>query len=118
METTLKYRRGFFGLVAEGWNVTDFGKPWPRGPLPTETLNAELMVGFLDTERASGKRWSADEFREYVATHCAKNGVHHEFEFDLTDESLSEIRRVRGELFGRWEAIPKGAGFILEFDAG
>jgi hypothetical protein len=25
---------GFYGLVAEGWNLTDFGKPWPRGPVP------------------------------------------------------------------------------------
>lgn len=31
VETVLGHRRGFYGLVAEGWNVTDFGAPWPRG---------------------------------------------------------------------------------------
>ncbi|MDF2775439.1 MAG: hypothetical protein K0S86_4940, partial [Geminicoccaceae bacterium] len=25
VETTLGHRRGFYGLVAEGWNITDFG---------------------------------------------------------------------------------------------
>jgi hypothetical protein len=31
VETILGYRRGFYGLVAEGWALSDFGTPWPRG---------------------------------------------------------------------------------------
>ena len=31
LETVLGHRRGFYGLVAEGWDFTDFGSPWPRG---------------------------------------------------------------------------------------
>ena len=31
VESELGHSRGFYGLVAGGWNLTDFGKPWPRG---------------------------------------------------------------------------------------
>ena len=27
VETTLGYQRGFYGLVAEGWDLADFGSP-------------------------------------------------------------------------------------------
>lgn len=36
VETTFGYRHGFFGLIAGGWDISDFGAPWPRGPLPAE----------------------------------------------------------------------------------
>ena len=57
VETVLGHGQAFYGLVADGWALDDFGKPWPRGPLPPEALDVELIVGFLDTERASGTRW-------------------------------------------------------------
>src|SRR4051794_10411053 len=51
VETEMRHRRGFFGLVAEGWEFTDFGKPWPRGPIPADADPSELIVGLLDSER-------------------------------------------------------------------
>ena len=38
VETILGCRQGFYGLLADGWNITDFGVPWPRGPMPAEAL--------------------------------------------------------------------------------
>src|SRR5436853_7103438 len=64
VETVLGHRRGFYGLVAEGWNLTDFGYPWPRGRMPPDMDPSELIVGFLDGERASGTRWNAEDFNE------------------------------------------------------
>ena len=66
VETVLRYPRGFYGLLAEGWDFSDFGRPWPRGPLPSEALASELLVGFLDGERAAGVEWSARDFKESV----------------------------------------------------
>src|SRR5688500_19207965 len=54
VETVLGHRRGFYGLVAEGWDLGDFGAPWPRGRMPADTDPSELLVGFMDTERATG----------------------------------------------------------------
>src|SRR5262245_60665350 len=51
VETVLGLRQGFYGLVASGWNLTDFGRPYPRGPIPAEAATAEFIVGFLDQER-------------------------------------------------------------------
>src|SRR5712691_9180335 len=75
VETVLGHPRGFYGLVAEGWDLSDFGKPWPRGPLPVESIASELVVGFLDRERAAGVEWSATDFNETAATYYAVHGL-------------------------------------------
>src|SRR3989454_11044850 len=74
VETILGHLRGFYGLVAEGWDLTDFGQPWPKGPLPVEALASELIVGFLDRERAAGVEWSASDFNASAETFCAQRG--------------------------------------------
>lgn len=51
VESTLGYAHGFYGLIADGWDIDDFAAPWPRGPISHEALEAELIVGFFDTER-------------------------------------------------------------------
>src|SRR5438309_3304320 len=43
VETVLGYARGFYGLVAEGWDLTDFGNPWPRR---SEEHTSELQSQF------------------------------------------------------------------------
>jgi len=113
VETVLGCARGFYGLVAEGWDLTDFGKPWPRGPLPAEALAAELIVGFLDGERAEGAEWSAEEFNANAATYYVEHGL--SGAFVISDEQLREIRRKRGGLFARWAALPAGATLELPF---
>jgi len=47
VETVLHHPRGFYGLVAEGWDLGDFGKPWPRGPMTVEALASELWPDVL-----------------------------------------------------------------------
>ena len=46
--------RAFYGLLAEGWDLSDFGKPGTKGPLPEDAHVAELIVGFFDLERTTG----------------------------------------------------------------
>ena len=36
VETSLGYRRGFFGLISEGWNMDDTTGKGSRGPIPPE----------------------------------------------------------------------------------
>ena len=75
VETALGCRRGFYGLLADGWNITDFGAPWPRGPMPANALAPELIVGFLDAERASGQRWTAAECNEKARLYAETHGT-------------------------------------------
>jgi hypothetical protein len=74
VETALDLR-GFFSLVAEGWDFGDFGKPWPRGPLPAEAHVVEQVVGFLDTERASGREWAAADLHVVAPYVCSPRRI-------------------------------------------
>ncbi len=116
VETVLGLRRGFYGLVSEGWDLDDFGPPYPRGPIPLEALGAELTVGFLDRERAGGVEWSAEDFKYSAERYSAERGV--PVPLQLTDQDLARVRHRRGELFAQWHALPSGATLELDFDPG
>lgn len=116
VETVLGHRRGFFGLVAEGWDITDFGAPWPRGRIPADADPSELIVGFLDTERASGARWSAADFNDKAAVYFRDHGLG--TPPTLTDDDLARVRKRRAELFAAWDATPPGSALELTFVPG
>jgi hypothetical protein len=113
VETVLGRSRGFYGLLAEGWNLTDFGKPWPRGPLPPEAACSELLVGFLDRERAAGTQWSAAEFNSSGTSYFAQQGL--SGACVVTDAELDQVRERRRELFAQWAALPPGDTLELRF---
>jgi len=113
VETVLRRRRGFYGLVAEGWDLSDFGAPWPRGPLPIDALASEFAVGFLDQERAARVEWSAADFNASAATYYAQHGV--AGSCTVSDENLRHIREKRRELFAQWAALPPGQTLELQF---
>lgn len=114
VETVLNHRRGFYGLVAEGWDFTDFGSPWPRGPLPTDMDPSELIVGFFDSERATGMIWTAAELREKVISYYEDNDI--ATAFDISDEELAAVRKRRAELFAMWDAVQPGDALELPFE--
>lgn len=114
VETVLEHRRGFYGLVAEGWDLTDFGAPWPKGRLPADMDPSELIVGFLDSERAGGVRWSAAEFNDKSASYFTQHGLFGGCR--MTDQQLERIRILLGELVGRWRALQPGEAIELPFE--
>ena len=119
VESTLGYRRGFYGLVAEGWEVGDFAVPWPRGPIPEEARVMELIVGFFDAERRSMDRWSAEAFNEHAVKYVAASKSAGKIAVPvLTDEQIAQVRAVRDALFERWFALPPGEAIELEFTRG
>ena len=97
VESTLGFRRGFFGLIAEGWEIDDTTGKGKRGALPPEALEVEHIVGLLDTERATGIFLAAEDYK-------------------LTDEDIARIRKRRGELFSCWAAIEPGGTLELQFE--
>lgn len=112
VETVLGHRRGFYGLVAEGWNLTDFGAPWPRGPIPADADPSEFVVGFLDAERAGGVLWSAADLNESIErAHPGRRG-------DVSEAQLARIRSLCAGLFHRWAELPADATLELRFEPG
>jgi hypothetical protein len=114
VETVLGHRRGFYGLVADGWDLTDFGAPWPKGRLPQDLDPSELIVGFLDTERAGGVEWAAADFNEKAALYFAQHRMPGACQ--ITPEQLARIRTRLGELIDRWRALPAGETLELPFE--
>jgi len=114
-ETTLGARRGFFGLVASGWDIADTGGKGARGPLPAEALLVEHLVGFLDAERASGSRWTAADFEAQAVQVVTEHGGESVGAVP-TDAMLASIRARRAELFARWAALDAGDTLELTFD--
>jgi hypothetical protein len=116
VETILGYRRGFYGLVTEGWDLSDFGTPWPRGPQPEDAIPAELIVSYLDMERAAMTEWPADDFNakaaDYFATHKLDNPP------IVDDAQLRQIRDKVRELHIQWGKLPEGQTLELIFNRG
>jgi hypothetical protein len=114
VESTLGFRRGFFGLLAAGWDIDDTSGKQSRGPLPAEAVHAESIVGALDAERACGEVWSADDFNHHLAIHCESAGL--QAPPVMTEVDLSRVRARRSELFAKWKAIEPGQALELNFD--
>ena len=103
VETVLGYRNGFFGLLAQGWDMDDIGGKGKRGALPDEAIEVEKIVGVFDCERASGTLWTAAEFKQFAPR-------------SLTCEEIQQIRVVRSRLFQEWSAVPSGGKLELRLE--
>jgi hypothetical protein len=68
VESTLGFRNGFFGLVAQGWEIDDTTGKGARGPLPSGAAEVEYIVGTLDAERvaSSGLRRTLTNTRPFM----------------------------------------------------
>jgi len=119
VETTLGFARGFYGLLAEGWNIQDFAKPWPRGEIPAEAREVELIVGFFDSERRQGEQWTAAEFAShaelFVGAAQARGKAVPPRTRTLTDADIAAVRECRADLLARWSATPVDGTLELTF---
>jgi hypothetical protein len=116
IESELHFRSGFYGLVADGWEISDFAAPWPRGAIPAEAREVELIVGFFDSERRSMDRWDAAAFNEHAEKFVAAGKYAGKIKVPvLRDEDIARVRAVRDHLLQRWHALPPGDSMELEF---
>jgi len=114
VESELGVRDAFYGLIARGWSIDETGARGVAAKLPVDAVFVENVVGTLDTERASGSRWSAEEFNESTARFAANGG--RPAPRRLTDDELARIRKRRAELFQQWRELPAGDTLELRFD--
>ncbi|HWZ61329.1 MAG TPA: hypothetical protein VNW46_20275 [Gemmatimonadaceae bacterium] len=114
VETTLGFRDGFYGLVAEGWEITDFGSPWPRGPVPDGALATEFLVGLFDQERATGVVQSIDDVNLYGSRFFAEHGRSGSWRC-VTDDALVRARAVATALIERWQGLAPDEAIEVEF---
>lgn len=102
VESVLGYQRGFFGLLREGWDFDDTTGKGPRGPLPVEAGEVEVIVAHFFAEHTSGECWPAEAFCESLPR-------------KLTEDELSRVRARRNELFAQWATVEPGGVINLKF---
>ena len=113
VESTLGYERGFFGLIAQGWDIEDTTGKGKRGRLPHEAVEVEHIVAAFDRERASGVFLTAEDFNSSAAMPPASAGQ--PAPRLLTDEEIQRVRARRGELMSQWHALPSGETLELRY---
>ena len=113
VETELGFRRGFYGLIAEGWEIAETTGKTARGPLPNETLEVEYLVSAFSAERAGGTASTAEEFNDLAGNFARGKGM--PAPRRLTDEELDRVRARFNELAFQWRALPAGSAMELRF---
>jgi hypothetical protein len=117
VESTLGYRGAFYGLVADGWEISDFAKPWPRGPIPVEAREVEILVGLFDGMRSARGQLDAAEINQQLLVLVNDSKFADQITPRvLTDADVAAVRQLRDALLDRWSAIQAGDALELEFN--
>ena len=114
VETILGHRHGFYGMVADGWDLSDFGAPWPRGRIPADADPSELIVGFFDVERTMEQPMTSQEFNQAIGTYY-RDHFGRDAEWEVTEKQRLAIRVRMRELFQQWRQLAPGDTLELPF---
>lgn len=113
VEATLGLRKGFYGLIAEGWDIADTTGKGARGKLSAASVFVEHIVGLFERERAGGAPpLSASEFNAQIDTMMGTDPDRSAF----TDAQLTNVRNRTEELHNQWAGIPVGSTLELTFN--
>lgn len=114
VERTLGLQVGFFGLIAAGWDVAETEGTSARGPLPTETIGVENLVGLFDRERGGGVEWTAEEFNSAAQVYASQHG--HPPPAPISDGDITRVRAAVRALHDAWRATAPGATMRVPFE--
>ena len=115
VETTFGFRKGFYGLIAEGWDIADTSGKGARGALPREAVLVEHMVGLFDTERVGGAQpLTALEFNAILADLASSDRI--DSPPPVTDAQLEAVRGRISELYDELAGLQPGKALELAFE--
>ncbi len=117
VETTLGLRQGFFGLLAQGWNIPDFDTKGTAVQLPDEAVVVECIVGQLNNATFAGRELPAEELNWLVSAAVA--GVRPGAKPPVVNpDTLQRMQQTLATLLARWRTLPPGGTLQLDFPAG
>lgn len=114
VETTLGYRKAFWGLIEQGWEFQTFEQKDPATgrishPLPAEALLAENLVGLLQLIETGSISAEPEEIQACLS--AQGNPVPQE----MTPDNLAAIRVLFATLRDDWQRLPPGGALELAF---
>ena len=116
VETELGFAKGFFGLIAGGWNIDETTGKSARGALPNEAIEVEHLVSSFSAEWTSPTPWSREEFNQQAREWAERRGS--PAPRVLSDDELTRVRTRMGELCALWKDVSPGETLTLPFPAG
>lgn len=116
VETTLGLRQGFYGLLAQGWDIPGFAVKGAAHQLPDEALVTECIVGQLTNVVFAAREVAAEEFNWLVRS--AVDGVRPGAAVPpINAEILRQMRHTLDALLARWRSLPPGETLELDYPA-
>jgi hypothetical protein len=112
VETILGCRSGFYGLLADGWDIAETDGKGSRGRLSPASILVEHIVGLLDRELAGGASpLCAAEFNAQLDMMLGVDPSRS----PNTDDQLARVRNRADELHRQWAGLPLGFAMDLNF---
>lgn len=126
VESTLGFRRGFYGMLAGGRNIEDFDVAGATRvvEIPAEAVVTEFIVGLLQAERRgeafndfNGEllRSIRGARRPMVEAELAGVSIWRDGGFAIGGDELLRMRTEVEALMSRWGAVEVGEELVLEW---
>jgi len=117
IESALGLSEGFLGLVASGWEISDFEVKGTARRLPVQAALAESAAGELSRQAMMWQYSSAADF-VWALRSVMRNANQDESVVPEVDEAMFEQMRSRLlELRAQWNEVPSGGPMELRFHA-
>lgn len=113
VETTLQVPRGFYSLILDGWDITDFATKGKTQLIPPEANLVEALVGRLQKDLMPGSEYTAETFNEEVEAVLV--GIENPLRRPVTEAELGDMRYSLRSLLSRWRSLAPGAFIELSF---
>ena len=111
VETELGYRHGFYGMIAAGRGVNDFGSGDAASFHP-EAIYAECLAGLLTTTFGVGSNLTYEEIKKTLDGQTEEARIP---PIELSPEQFTAIRAKTATLVQRWREMPLDAFIELEW---
>jgi hypothetical protein len=112
VETRLREENGFYGLVAEGWNIGDMDGKSSRGRLPAAAILVEHLTGLFAGELSTGHELNIEDFNLHLANAAAQLQVTAPV---ISPAEIADIRSEVRRLQNEWADVPSGGRLSLTF---
>lgn len=113
VESVLQSEKGFYSLIAAGWEIADTTGKTTRGKLPEATRAIEHLVGMLDADQTNGNRATSSELNRYAAEFASRNQF--QTRHEISEDQLAKIRALTADLYSQWDGLEAGAIMRLWF---
>jgi hypothetical protein len=115
VESTLGLSQGFLGLVASGWEITDFEVKGTAKRLPVEALLAEAAAGELSRQEMMQQYSTAEEFVWALGLVMEQMGHPASSVLPIDEATFARMKERLVALRNEWWTVEPGRTMELVF---